>query len=47
MTKIEKQVLNEIREIKVRIEESSMPLDTQYECIESMQRILNLLQINN
>ena len=47
MTKIEKQVLNEIREIKIRIEECSMPLDTQYECIESMQRILNLLQINN
>ena len=47
MTKIEKEVLHEIRQIKVRIEESRMPLDTQYECIESMQRILNLLQINN
>jgi len=47
MNKKELQVLNFIREIKINIEESNMPLDIQYKCIESMQKMLNLLEINN
>lgn len=47
MTEKELQVLNYIREIKTRIEESSMPLNTQYECIQSMQKMLDLLEIDN
>ena len=47
MNKTEKMVLEYIREIKLEIESSNMPLDNQYNCIRNMQKILDLLRINN
>jgi hypothetical protein len=36
------KILKDIRLIKKVIEESSIPLDTQFQCIDAMQRILNI-----
>ena len=36
------KILEDIRLIKKVIEESSIPLDTQFQCIDAMQRILNI-----
>ena len=47
MNKTEKMVLDYIRKIKSEIEASNMPLDNQYICISNMQKILDILNINN
>jgi uncharacterized protein (UPF0147 family) len=40
-------ILEDIRLIKKVIEDSSIPLPVQFNCIDAMQRILNNCQIDN
>ena len=47
MNNRDKMVLEYIRKIKSEIEASNMPLDNQYNCIKNMQKILDILNINN
>ena len=44
---IENKILEDIRLIKNIIEESSIPLPLQFDCIDAMQRILNNCNIDN
>lgn len=41
------EILEDIRLIKSLIEDSTMPLQLQFNCIDAMQRILNNCQIDN
>lgn len=47
MSEIEKEsVLEEIRYMKNLIEESSMDMDSQSKCIDTMSKILDICQVN-
>jgi hypothetical protein len=42
MMKNKDKILEDIRLIKKIIEESSIPLELQFDCVDAMQRILNI-----
>ncbi len=47
MNQKEYQILEQIRLIKKHIEESPMDFQQQSDCINAMQKILDLCKINN
>jgi len=47
MSKIEFQILQQVRIIKNKIEESPMDFDEQSECIDALALILNLCNIEH
>jgi uncharacterized protein (UPF0147 family) len=41
------KILEDIRLIKKIIEDSSIPLQLQFDCVDAMQRILNNAEVDN